>query len=90
MSVSARWCVAFQAYCFALCSEHYVGAGEDYMLDYCFIRIFLLPKTTDKKMKVSLSLPVLCAFTSMWLWRMKTSHIAVAPNRVSLQETHDF
>ena len=51
---------------------------------------FLLPKTTDKKMKVSLSLPVLCAFTSMWLWRMKTSHIAVAPNRVSLQETHDF
>lgn len=51
---------------------------------------FLLPKTTDKKMKISLSLPVLCAFTSMWLWRMKTSHIAVAPNRVSLQETHDF
>lgn len=41
-------------------------------------------------MKVSLSLPVLCAFTSMWLWRMKTSHIAVAPNRVSLQETRDF
>ena len=52
--------------------------------------LFLLPKAQECVKKIALGLPVLSAFISMWLWRSKTSQIAVAPNRVSLERTHEL
>lgn len=52
--------------------------------------LFLLPKARGCAKKIALALPVLSAFASMWLWRVRTSQIAVAPNRVSLEKTHEL
>nr|WP_240944998.1 DUF2142 domain-containing protein [Bifidobacterium sp. DSM 109960] len=52
--------------------------------------LFLLPKAQGYVKKIALMLPVLAAFISMWLWRVRTSQIAVAPNRVSLEKTHEL
>lgn len=52
--------------------------------------LFLLPKVHGWGKKIALALPVLSAGISMWLWRMRTSRIAVAPNRVSLEKTHEL
>ena len=43
-----------------------------------------------RQKKITLALPALTAFVSMWLWRAKTSQIAVAPNRVPLEKTHEL
>ena len=75
----------FRSYCFALCSEYYVGAGEDYMLDYCFILYFsFYLKTTDKKDEsISIASRAMCFYVYVVV-AYEDSHIAVAPNRVSL------
>ena len=52
--------------------------------------LFLIPKAQGYVKKIALTLPVLSAFISMWLWRSKTSQIAVAPNHVSLERTHEL
>ena len=60
----------------------------------CFIIalfvLFLIPKAHGCVKKITLALPALTAFVSMWLWRAKTSQIAVAPNRVPLEKTHEL
>ena len=60
----------------------------------CFIIalfvLFLIPKAHGCVKKITLTLPALTAFVSMWLWRAKTSQIAVAPNRVPLEKTHEL
>ncbi len=52
--------------------------------------LFLIPKAQGYVKKIALALPTLSAFISMWLWRSKTSQIAVAPNHVSLERTHEL
>lgn len=52
--------------------------------------LFLIPKAQGYVKKIALALPVLCAFISMWFWHSKTSQIAVAPNRVSLERMHEL
>ena len=64
------------------------------ILPTCFIIalfvLFLIPKAHGCVKKITLALPALTAFVSMWLWRAKTSQIAVAPNRVPLEKTHEL